>query len=188
MIKNILFDIGGPIDKEVLMDKLIDEQIINSLKFFDINISKEEYIETQNKLLIAFSKNLYKDIIWELTNKNYKLASIIEKQLYDTEKERNKKRGFFELNDVYFIIFSIPSIYCILNGLKYNNNIILSIGIGILFYGLIYIFLHDIFVHRRFSIVKKVNSPYLKKVRKAHLKHHSVKTKKGCTNFGFITY
>ena len=54
MIKNILFDIGGPIDKEVLMDKLIDEQIINSLKFFDINISKEEYIETQNKLLIAF--------------------------------------------------------------------------------------------------------------------------------------
>ena len=104
------------------------------------------------------------------------------------KSHHSKKRGFFELNDFYFIIFSIPSIYCILNGLKYNNNIILSIGIGILFYGLIYIFLHDIFVHRRFSIVKKVNSPYLKKVRKAHLKHHSAKTKKGCTNFGFITY
>ena len=101
MIKNILFDIGGPIDKEVLMDKLIDEQIINSLKFFDINISKEEYIETQNKLLIAFSKNLYKDIIWELTNKNYKLASIIEKQLYDTEKERNKKEVFLSHKKIF---------------------------------------------------------------------------------------
>ena len=112
MIKNILFDIGGPIDKEALMDKLIDEQIINSLKFFDINISKEEYIETQNKLLIAFSKNLYKDIIWELTNKNYKLASIIEKQLYDTEKERNKKRGFFEPQE---------NIFNILENLKKKN-------------------------------------------------------------------
>ena len=77
MIKNILFDIGGPIDKETLMDKFIDEQIINSFKFFDINISKKKYIEIQNKLLFSFSKDLYKDIIWDLSNKNYKLASII---------------------------------------------------------------------------------------------------------------
>ncbi|MBR91833.1 MAG: hypothetical protein CL903_03440 [Dehalococcoidia bacterium] len=118
MIKNILFDIGGPIDKESLMDKLIDEQIINSLKFFDINISKTKYIETQNKLLIAFSKNLYKDIIWELTNKNYKLASIIEKQLYDTEKERNKKRGFFEPQENIFNILKN------LKRKKYNLGIV----------------------------------------------------------------
>tara|TARA_Y100001936_G_scaffold229029_1_gene250768 strand:- start:18965 stop:19660 length:696 start_codon:yes stop_codon:yes gene_type:complete len=118
MIKNILFDIGGPIDKEALMDKLIDEQIINSLKFFDINISKTKYIETQNKLLIAFSKNLYKDIIWELTDKNYKLASIIEKQLYDSEKERNKKRGFFEPQENIFNILKN------LKGKKYNLGIV----------------------------------------------------------------
>ena len=118
MIKNILFDIGGPIDKEALMDKLIDEQIINSLKFFDINISKTKYIETQNKLLIAFSKNLYKDIIWELTDKNCKLASIIEKQLYDSEKERNKKRGFFEPQENIFNILKN------LKGKKYNLGIV----------------------------------------------------------------
>ncbi|MAR34062.1 MAG: hypothetical protein CL714_00810 [Chloroflexi bacterium] len=118
MIKNILFDIGGPIDKEALMDKLIDEQIINSLKFFDINISKTKYIETQNKLLIAFSKNLYKDIIWELTDKNYKLASIIEKQLYDSEKERNKKRGFFEPQENIFNILKN------LKRKKYNLGIV----------------------------------------------------------------
>ena len=104
MIKNILFDIGGPIDKETLMDKFIDEQIINSFKFFDINISKKKYIEIQNKLLFSFSKDLYKDIIWDLSNKNYKLASIIEKQLYSTEEERNKKRGFFEPQENIFNI------------------------------------------------------------------------------------
>ena len=49
MIKNILFDIGGPIDKETLMDQLIDEQIIKSFKFFGINISDKKYKEADNK-------------------------------------------------------------------------------------------------------------------------------------------
>ena len=104
------------------------------------------------------------------------------------KSHHSKSKGFFEWNDFYFVIFSIPSIYCIVNGLKYDNNIILSIGIGIFLYGLIYIFLHDIFVHRRFPFMKKTNNSYLKKIRKSHLKHHAVKNKKGCTNFGFITY
>ena len=50
----------------------------------------------------------------------------------------------FELNDLYFFIFSIPSIYCIISGILYNNNILLSIGIGILIYGF---FFNDIKHH-----------------------------------------
>jgi len=104
------------------------------------------------------------------------------------KSHHSKNESFFELNDIYFVIFSIPSIFCIINGFRYNNSILLSIGFGILLYGLIYIFLHDIFVHSRFSVFKNVNNIYLKKIKKSHLKHHSVKTKKGASNFGFITY
>ncbi|MFL2665039.1 MAG: HAD family hydrolase [Dehalococcoidia bacterium] len=110
MIKNILFDIGGPIDKETLMDQLIDEQIIKSFKFFGINISDKKYKEIHDKLLLSFSKNLYKDIIWLLSNKNIKLSSKIEKQFYDNEKERNKKRDFFEpQKDIFKILRSLKN-------------------------------------------------------------------------------
>tara|TARA_Y100001970_G_scaffold175131_1_gene213673 strand:- start:1 stop:390 length:390 start_codon:yes stop_codon:yes gene_type:complete len=94
----------------------------------------------------------------------------------------------YELNDIYFIFFSSPSIICIMYGFYNNNYIILTIGIGILIYGLIYIFLHDLMVHQRFGVKIKIQSSYFKKIKKAHLKHHSIKHKDGATNFGFITY
>ena len=104
------------------------------------------------------------------------------------KSHHSKRKHFFELNDVYFLIFAIPSIVSIVYGVNNSNYHILSLGIGILMYGLIYIFLHDIFVHRRFNIKILLNSSYLQKVKKSHLKHHSVKTKKGAEKFGFITY
>ena len=94
----------------------------------------------------------------------------------------------YELNDIYFIFFSSPSIICIMYGFYNNNYIILTIGIGILIYGLIYIFLHDLMVHQRFGVKMKIQNSYFKKIKKAHLKHHSTKHKDGATNFGFITY
>ena len=94
----------------------------------------------------------------------------------------------YELNDIYFIFFSSPSIICIMYGFYNTNYIILTIGIGILIYGLIYIFLHDLMVHQRLGIKIKIQNSYFKKIKKAHLKHHSIKHKNGATNFGFITY
>ncbi len=99
----------------------------------------------------------------------------------------NNKRKF-ELNDIYFIFFSSPSIICMIYGFYYNNDIVFTIGVGISMYGLIYVFLHDVMVHQRFGIKIKINNSYFKKIKKAHLKHHSIKKKNGATNFGFITY
>ena len=94
----------------------------------------------------------------------------------------------FELNDFYFVIFSLPSMFSIIYGLLIGNYILLSMGIGILIYGLIYIFLHDMYVHNRLGIKIRIESNYLKKIKKSHQKHHSVKSKNGASNFGFITY
>ena len=94
----------------------------------------------------------------------------------------------YELNDIYFIIFSLPSIFCIIYGILFGDYIVLSIGIGILMYGLVYVVLHDVYVHGRFGLKVRFSNPYLRKINKSHKKHHSVKTKKGASNFGFITY
>ena len=104
------------------------------------------------------------------------------------KSHHTKNTSFFELNDYYFIIFSLPSILNIVLGILNNNPILLSIGLGILAYGLIYICLHDIMVHKRLGFSIKPTNKYLMKIKHSHLKHHSNKTKNGATNFGFITY
>ncbi len=98
------------------------------------------------------------------------------------------KSSKFELNDVYFIIFSIPSIVSIIYGFLVVNYFLLSIGFGILIYGFIYILFHDIIVHKRFGFKFKIKGVYAKKVISSHMKHHACKSKKGATNFGFLSY
>ncbi len=104
------------------------------------------------------------------------------------ESHHRKRQNLFELNDIYFIFFSLPSIFSIIWGLLHSNFLVLSIGIGIMFYGMIYIFLHDLVVHGRFGFNKKFSNSYFAKIKKAHMKHHTTKSKDGATNFGFISY
>ena len=99
-----------------------------------------------------------------------------------------KNNNKTELNDLYFVIFSLPSIYFIIKGILIENYIFLSIGIGILFYGIIYILLHDIFVHKRFGFNISFKNSIFKKIKVSHRKHHNSRTKDNCTNFGFIYY
>ena len=65
-------------------------------------------------------------------------------------KTRNQKE--YELNDLYFLLFSSPSIFCIIYGSLFSNYLFISIGIGILIYGFIYALLHDVMVHNRFGL------------------------------------
>ena len=104
------------------------------------------------------------------------------------KSHHSKNKGKFELNDMYFILFSLPSITSIISGVLLSNIYLISLGIGILCYGIIYILLHDVLVHDRLGIKIKSKLPYLQKIKKSHLKHHACKHKDGATNFGFITY
>jgi beta-carotene 3-hydroxylase len=98
------------------------------------------------------------------------------------------KSSKFELNDLYFVIFSIPSIVSIVYGFLNINYFFLSVGFGMLVYGLIYLLFHDIIVHKRFGFKFKAKGVYAKKVISSHMKHHACKSKKGATNFGFLSY
>lgn len=93
-----------------------------------------------------------------------------------------------EMNDLFALVFSIPSILTIYFGYDNYQEFwwLLYVGIGILCYGLFYFVFHDIIVHRRVKIPFKAKSKYMKRIMRAHYVHHETHTKEDAEAFGFL--
>ncbi len=94
--------------------------------------------------------------------------------------------GIFEKNDIFFVIFAVPSIMFFYYGLEPLLNYKFFIGLGILFYGIAYFLVHDVIIHRRFSWFTNIRSPYLKGLRKGHKVHHKHLGKEDGECFGML--
>jgi beta-carotene 3-hydroxylase len=93
----------------------------------------------------------------------------------------------FERNDLFALVFSLPSIALIVLGFEVNNMEFLRyIGFGILGYGIFYFIFHDIIVHRRIKISFKAKSKYLQRIIRAHYVHHETHSQGGAEAFGFL--
>lgn len=92
-----------------------------------------------------------------------------------------------ERNDLFALVFSIPSVSLIVIGSEFPNvRWLMFVGFGILAYGLFYFIFHDVIVHRRIKIKFKAQSTYMKRIMNAHYVHHEVHTKEGAEAFGFL--
>lgn len=114
---------------------------------------------------------------------------IMHGLLWSWHKSHHKVHNHaLEMNDLFAVVFSIPSILTIYLG--YNNYDeywwLLYIGIGILCYGVFYFIFHDVIVHRRIKVPFKAKSKYMKRIMKAHYVHHEKHTKEGAEAFGFL--
>lgn len=106
--------------------------------------------------------------------------------LWSLHRSHHEPRlGAFEKNDWFAVIFSIPSIVLIYVGVNHSTPA-LAAGVGILGYGLIYFFFHDMLVHRRIDTGLRPKKGYLARVVQAHRLHHAVESKEGCVSFGFV--
>ncbi len=94
--------------------------------------------------------------------------------------------GFFEKNDVFFLIFAAPSMLLIMFGVLAGNDWRLFMGVGIALYGLCYFLVHDVFIHRRLSWFKRSDNVYLRAIRKAHKVHHKHLGKEEGECFGML--
>jgi len=92
----------------------------------------------------------------------------------------------FERNDIFFILFAIPSILLFYIGLEEGLNYKFFIGLGILFYGIAYFLVHDVLIHKRFKWFNKTNNAYLIGLRKAHKVHHKHLGKEEGECFGML--
>lgn len=103
-------------------------------------------------------------------------------------KDHHKKEssGFFEHNDFFFLIFAIPGIISLYLGMAQGYNYLFWIGLGITLYGMAYFFVHDIFIHQRFKLLRNTDNSYFKAIRRAHKVHHKHLGKEEGECFGML--
>lgn len=97
------------------------------------------------------------------------------------------RTGMFEWNDLYAVIFAVPSVVLIYGGVQAIwGDWSTAIGAGIAAYGAIYFGFHDYIVHCRLPHRIVPRSAYFKRIVQAHRLHHVVESRKGAVSFGFL--
>lgn len=98
------------------------------------------------------------------------------------------RKGWFELNDVFSLIFGAASICLIISAEKpLLDSISLPVGLGVAIYGIFYFIVHDAFTHRRFLSFSSENLIF-KTIRAAHQRHHQTIEKQGIEPFGLFVF
>ena len=97
------------------------------------------------------------------------------------------KQSFFEKNDLFFLVFAVPSSLCYIIGSTFTSyKALFFVGIGISIYGLIYFFIHDVYIHKRFKWFRQSDTTYSKAIIRAHGAHHAIQDKHGNVSFGLL--
>ena len=95
------------------------------------------------------------------------------------------RRGWFEKNDLYAVVFAALAIVLIVLGTR-GHWTLQWIGAGMSAYGLLYFVFHDGLVHKRWPFTYMPRKGYLKRLYQAHRMHHAVQGREGCVSFGFL--
>lgn len=107
--------------------------------------------------------------------------------LWKIHEDHHQPTGhMFQKNDLFFLIFAIPSWLCIMLGFMYHAPFSIGFGFGIAGYGLVYFLVHDVLIHRRFKWFDNTNNRYFKAIRKAHKVHHKNQYKEEGECFGML--
>ena len=135
-----------------------------------------------NILIVVAAFLLMEGVAW-FTHKY-----IMHGLLWTLHKDHHKKEssGFFEHNDFFFLIFALPGILCLFVGRENGYNFLFWIGLGITLYGFAYFLVHDVFIHQRFKVLKKIDTPYFRGIRRAHKMHHKHLGKEDGECFGML--
>lgn len=102
------------------------------------------------------------------------------------EDHHQKRPGFFEKNDAFFVIFAIPSFLCILFGTLDKIYWLQALGFGVMAYGFAYFLVHDVIIHQRFRWLTRSNNLYVRTIRWAHKMHHKHIGKEDGESFGML--
>lgn len=102
------------------------------------------------------------------------------------DHHRKDHGGWFERNDLFFVVYAVPSFLLILYGARHGWSWHAFAGLGIFLYGIAYFFVHDIIIHQRFRIFTKSRNVYVLALRRAHKMHHKTTGKHGSTSFGML--
>jgi beta-carotene 3-hydroxylase len=105
---------------------------------------------------------------------------------FHADHHQPKYANIFERNDIFFVIFAVPSIVLFYYGVEGGLNYLFFIGLGIMAYGMAYFMIHDVLIHQRFKWFKNTKNKYLIGLRKAHKVHHKHLGKEHGECFGML--
>lgn len=95
-------------------------------------------------------------------------------------------KGFWEWNDLFILVYAIPSALLCYYGLRDNNLWQAGIGFGIAAYGLLYFWVHDVVIHRRVRGLRPPRHWYFRAVVRGHKIHHKHLGRNPSAVFGFL--
>jgi HAD superfamily hydrolase (TIGR01662 family) len=93
VIRAVIFDIGGALDLEYAFEAAIDEDIRAELQHAGIDVSDEAWLAAELRAIESFAPNLYRSVVWSLTEG----ADLTAKSIYAHVEERGHERDLFEL-------------------------------------------------------------------------------------------
>ena len=107
--------------------------------------------------------------------------------LWSVHRDHHQPTGSkFQRNDLFFLIFAIPSWQCIMLGFIFGSILSIGIGFGIALYGIIYFLFHEVLIHRRFNWLDNMNNRYFKMLKAGHRRHHEFVEKEDGECFGLL--
>ncbi|MFL5771834.1 MAG: beta-carotene hydroxylase [Flavisolibacter sp.] len=107
--------------------------------------------------------------------------------LWNLHRDHHQKEpGFFEKNDLFFVIFAVPSILLILFGTIREHWWMQAIGFGIMAYGAAYFLVHDVIIHQRFKWFSRSRNTYVRAIKWAHKMHHRHLDRFNGESFGML--
>lgn len=113
---------------------------------------------------------------------------IMHGRMWHFHADHHKKDhdGWFERNDVFFLMYAIPSWLLIMFGMMNAYAWYTWVGIGIALYGFAYFLVHDVIIHQRFKLFTKSTNLYVLALRRAHKMHHKHLGKEDGESFGML--
>jgi beta-carotene 3-hydroxylase len=88
------------------------------------------------------------------------------------KSHHSRREGIFEWNDVFPVFFSTIAIGLMYRGATDPGGAdLLAAAIGVSAYGIVYFFIHDLYVHRRARWMR-LRIPFLRRLKQAHAIHH----------------
>lgn len=96
-IAAVLWDVGGPLDTEVLHEQGIDESLIRAFAAEGLTITPAALAQASDEAVAAFAPQTYAAMAWSLARNDLGLYDRVWARFRSEDTERSARRGGIEL-------------------------------------------------------------------------------------------
>jgi HAD superfamily hydrolase (TIGR01549 family) len=98
-IRAVLFDVGGPLDTEVISEEIIDRHLCEALAEAGVTVTREDLTAASERAVANFAPNTYAAMLWDLSGRDEDMTRQALARFAAGSDDRRFARGGFELRD-----------------------------------------------------------------------------------------